>query len=162
MTLTDTASQQECHDSVIYALSASGTTKDICDEISEEKARSQCKADIDTRNYQARSASGTLDAAFCMTLSDDLQRTCQARISRTNDQDIYRQALSSKDISLCNTIAVESLKDQCRDTLILEIAIREKNVDYCENIIDSEKSAFCKKSLSNQNEALLYQTIISQ
>lgn len=161
-TLTDTILQQECHDTVIYTLSASGATKDLCDEISDEHTRSQCKTDIDTRNYQARSASGTLDEAFCMSLSDELQRTCRARISRTNDQDTYRQALASKDISLCNTITVEALKNQCRDTLILEIAIREKNADYCENILDSEKSSFCKKSLSNQNEALLYQTIISQ
>lgn len=88
-------------------------------------------------------------------------QTCNARITRTTDQDVYRKAIDTKDIALCNSLDDESLKDTCRDTLILEMALRDKNSDLCQNISNPEKSKFCTQSLQIQNEALLYQEIVT-
>lgn len=134
----------------------------MCQTIFDENLRTQCHASIDEKTLALRTNSGTIDALFCETLGGEMRDRCRARIDRSQDNISYKEALSTKTLSDCDSITDDTLKAQCRDTILFDRAIREKDNTLCESIIDIERMNYCQKSLSTRVDATNYQSIVAK
>ena len=80
---------------------------------------------------------------------------------RGDDRETYRKALSSKDRIVCDTIRDSAMKSQCRDTLLLEEALREGRGELCKSISNPERASSCSASIAMRRDTLSYQTIVA-
>ncbi len=159
-TLSNTGMIERCRDNVVFALAEAWGDKIGCAIISDENLRLQCETMIDTKNLSLRVASGSLDAAFCETLTWEVWDRCRAQITRRDDRVSYTDALSAKTLDSCNAIDNSILRSQCRDAIIFEMAISQGDIDLCSSISNKPRSEYCQESLSARKDTILYQTIV--
>lgn len=152
--------KERCRDNIAFSQAELSLSRDICETISDKNLSIQCYNSVDTTNLSLRTSSGIVDSVFCETLGGEVRGQCQARIDHSNNNNSYRLALSTKILTDCENITDTPLKTKCRDTILFDQAIREKNSILCESITDTPRMLYCQKSIEVRSDADLYKTII--
>ena len=73
----------------------------------------------------------------------------------------YADALAKKDPTLCDALTDEALRHNCHDAIVLQIALAEKNTDFCETIIDTTKKLYCENTLTTRNDSKRFQDVVA-
>ena len=83
------------------------------------------------------------------------------KIYKIYQNDIYKEAIVTNDISLCKKIQTIELKDSCSDTVYLKLATSTENTLLCEDILNPEKSRYCRDQLSKNSDITLFKSATS-
>lgn len=153
--------RDRCKDNIYFSQAEIEKSTTPCLTISDENLRLQCTTAIDERRFADQTASGSVDDTFCESLSGDTKTRCQARIVRISENDLYKDALASKNLADCDLIETDSLKSQCRDGILFERAIKEADANLCDMITDVERANYCKNALTARSEKAEYTRIVS-
>ena len=160
-TLSNTWIAERCKDNITFAQAESSFDRNACNDIFDKNIYSQCREMIDLKNLAIRSLSGSVDEIFCDSLTDEIKNTCRSRMTQKNDREMYASARVTKTLSDCDAIEKEDIRLQCRDTIIFESALREKDISLCSDISDLSRAKYCQNSLSVNTDIEKYQSIIS-
>lgn len=147
-TLTNTGIKERCLDNIAYFVATEAGESSLCQNILDDTIHSQCIKSIEELNFQAHMESGSLDVGFCETLTDsELSEDCKRKITTEKDSEFYRKALADSTLTNCDNITDPVTKSKCRDAVLFDLALKEGNLDYCGDIVDNERSDYCRKSL---------------
>jgi hypothetical protein len=159
--LTNAWIRERCLDNITYFQATEGADPSLCANIKDETIKSQCIQNIDELQLESHLASGSLDIEICNSLStEELQSDCKRKITTEKDSEFYREALSNTSLQSCEGITDAVVKGKCRDMVLYDLAVKEGNLDYCSDIISSEQSDYCRKSLLWRQDVSRYQQFV--
>lgn len=94
-------------------------------------------------------------------MNEKFQSNCFKEIQSDNDNDLYREAILENSITTCKKIQAIETRDNCTDAVYLKLATSTENSLLCENIINPEKSKYCKEQLNKTSDIARYKSAIS-
>ena len=86
-------------------------------------------------------ATETGDLALCTKLQDQDKDYCEYVV-------LNAEAGRKQDPSICDALQDEHKRTVCKDNAIITKAMNERDVSYCENMIDKERVDYCKEQVS--------------
>ncbi len=100
--------------------------------------------------------SNSLTQEYCMSLSDTYKTECMRKISTIEEEVLSEQAINGNNMNICEKIANIELKNNCRDTINLKLAIRTKTSDTCSDITGEKDQLYCRSQLSKIDDITNY------
>ena len=70
---------------------------------------------------------------------------CSSKVEYIDDWDYAKQAQNTSNIKLCLKIDSENLRNSCKDSLNYALSIKDKDVSFCDKIVDELKMEECRK-----------------
>lgn len=150
-----------CQDNVYFSLAGEKNDKASCRSITDENIRMSCLETIEKVLFAQATASGSVMSDLCATFESSVKTECEHSIVAKNDTSTYREAMTNKDLSSCDTITDEKLHIVCRDTILFQKAVSESNRDLCTQISDSAKATSCKTNLNSRSDAIKFQSLVA-
>ncbi|MBC7503931.1 hypothetical protein H7169_03090 [Candidatus Gracilibacteria bacterium] len=156
--ITSTGSAIECRDNIRSDRAISSHNKILCDKISNSDKKEFCQNTIDKYSYANEVQSGSLTQEFCTSLGNIYQSECMNRVVFNDESQLSEQAIVSSDMSICDRITNIELKNNCRNTINLKIAISTKTNNTCSDINVNNDRAYCESQLSKINDMTNYKS----
>lgn len=160
-TLSSSGKTIQCQDNIYAARAQKGMNKKLCSKIDAKNLKNYCEEQVDTKNLQDALEKKTVSESFCSSLTESLRDECQSSVASQDDSAIYSEAIEKKDLKLCDTLSDIVSQTNCRDTIVLQMALSEKNADYCSSIVNVEKKKYCETALNKNNDAARFQDIVA-
>lgn len=90
------------------------------------------------------------DVSICKSITDINKRDwCIDTINISMDKQHYEQALSNLDKNNCSKIIDKNTRNNCIDLIYIKLAIKQKNISLCKDIMDTSVKTECNKILTN-------------
>lgn len=116
-------------------------TLELCKKLSTEELKYTC---FDAILMKRALVSG--DKNNCDYIHDEEKKsTCLARTTIQDDNEIFKQAVTDKKLSLCQTIENMALKNRCHDSVTLLLIRETKDATLCDTLTNTGTIASCKK-----------------
>lgn len=151
--INEEANILKCSDELFYHEAISGKNKKICEKISNEITKKSCNETFLLNELENWNFKG--DVEFCNSFDWSNKEYCINKISFWSDNDNYFKATEEKNAKYCDLITQEELKNNCFDTIMLPIYIKEWDINNCTNLKNQESIKGCNdditKSVNNIN-----------
>jgi hypothetical protein len=86
------------------------------------------------------------DKNNCDYLHDEEKKaTCLARTTIQDDNEVFKQAVMDKKLSLCQTIENITLENRCHDSVTLLLIRENGDATLCDTLTNTGTIASCKK-----------------
>jgi hypothetical protein len=86
------------------------------------------------------------DKNNCDYLHDEEKKaTCLARTTIQDDNEVFKQAVMDKKLSLCQTIENITLENRCHDSVTLLLIRENGDASLCDTLTNTGTIASCKK-----------------
>lgn len=154
-------------DQAAYAGAKQLSDATMCDKISNEKFRQQCKTDLADRAVQAE-AELKMDKSVCEKMSTkDRQEACKINIDvimkeQENSQkkaeamatayDKLNAVTATADYTQCKTLQDQSFIDTCESNILTNKAMQTGDVTFCEKITNKDNQVTCKSLTANSSQ----------
>jgi hypothetical protein len=159
--IKDPTIRVQCNDRISQKLAEEKWQKSLCDIITETGSQLYCRENIDEKLLQIALSDQTTTKEFCASLEIKFQEVCETSLAREIMQNNYNTAIKSGNTEDCKAIQTESERTLCLDSLTLRKAITGSDMSLCETIIQDEKRAYCKKTLTKNTETQRFKEYIS-
>lgn len=159
--LTDQDRMSHCLDNITIDRAGKLKDKKLCAEIKAKNLKIYCENEIDTDRLKVAQEKNILSTEFCASFTWSLADDCTRSLARIDNTATYADALEKKDPVACNDLSEEVFRNTCHDAIILQIALSEKNPDFCDSIHDITKKTYCETALSTKNDSKRFQEIVA-
>ena len=153
-------SKNDCLNNYYYNDANKKNDEKICEKIKNISLRQICIADITF--YKIENSSSTQDLSICKNLSENDKIYCENKIKNSSDIDIFTKAIETNNINDCQKITLLETKNNCLDTINLQLAINNNDILKCNLIKDTNKKENCKNALSKVSDANFLKEAISK
>jgi hypothetical protein len=160
-TLTSTGVITLCRDVISTDRAIATSDRTLCSQVIDMERRSSCEVSIDEVQLGTKTRDNTITREFCNTLGEHYQSLCITQIHEIDETSLYRQAIATNDLKLCEKIITAELRSTCQDTIRLKSAVNTDNTTLCESIADTDKKLYCQAQVSKTADITLYKTAIS-
>ncbi len=128
-------------DNSILQEAVSTDTLELCKKLSTEELKYTC---FDAILMKRALISG--DKNNCDYLHDEAKKTtCLTRTTIQDDNEIFKQAVIDKNLSLCPKIENATLMNRCHDSVTLLLIRDTKDATLCDTLTNTGAIASCKK-----------------
>ncbi|MBX9809183.1 hypothetical protein K2X92_02215 [Candidatus Gracilibacteria bacterium] len=159
--ISSTGSTILCRDNINIDTAISKGDSKLCEVVVDMKRKEFCENSIVEMILKKHIEEKTVNREFCAGLGEKYQSICFKEIQSVNENDIYKEAILTSDINLCNKIQSIDLKDNCSDAIYLKIATSTENSLLCDNILNHDKSLYCKGQLSKNTDIALFKSAVN-
>lgn len=159
--LSDQERADRCLDNIMSDRAGKSQDKKLCGSIKAKNLKTYCENEIDTVRLKTAQENKTLSESFCASFTGELADACTRSLSRIDTTTKYADALEKKDPAACDDLSEEAFRNTCHDAIILQIALSEKNPDFCDSIHDITKKTYCETALNVSNDSKRFQEIVA-
>lgn len=153
--------RDNCYDKVFMTYAVRMKEDTYCDKISDSDMLLSCKNTLEKIKLENRSSTWRLDVSTCVSLNWVDQEYCQTEVKNELDTVIMDRAITEKNLEECEKIQNSELKQSCNDAILYERAMAEKNVDICLNLIDEWKRNTCQQQIVSMTDVNQLQSIVN-
>lgn len=160
-TLRNTERVKLCKDIVAESTALSTLNASICEYIQDATTKKRCLENIDAKKYENIIATKSYSEATCSELSGTFKSECLKMISTVDAEEAYYRAIKSGKIELCSLVTNERLYQNCRDTILGDVAIAQNSENFCMSILDQEKKNSCFARLAITRNNTLFENAVN-
>lgn len=119
-------------------------TKDFgqCEKIDDELYKTVCR-----NNISLNLAQETQDISYCQKIDNKL-----ISIEDCERQVIFQKSLDKEDINVCKETQNQELQKQCQDAFWPSLALKNSDVNLCNNALAEQEKNFCRDNYLFQKE----------
>lgn len=156
--------KNKCLNNFIYNAALESDDYSNCNKITDnELLVESCKSTIIFSQIQEKWFDEWI--SICNNLNKENKNYCikiiESNWEQRNDVELLENALENKDVSYCDKIYTENIRLACSDTINFNLAIDNKDISYCNLINDTNRKESCILKISELNDKFYYSKAIN-
>jgi hypothetical protein len=150
--LTLTGVRDRCSATLAQTTAFARMDKALCAKISIPSQELYCREEIDSRVLASLIETQTATEANCASLEAKYRDSCLASIARIDDNATLQEAIRTDALELCKKLSTEDLRYTCFDAILMKRALVSGDKNNCDYLHDEEKKATCLARTTIQDD----------
>lgn len=159
--VTNTGSRAECHDTIGQRAAIEAKNTSLCTSLSTESKKTYCQETIEKDLLKNILESGTASEEVCSILITEAKQSCMDVVVNKSNEALLQNALATDTRETCESLTAGELRDYCYDTITLKQALTSRDASLCDGIKNSDKKSQCKTELVIKNETEKFREYVS-
>lgn len=159
-TLSNTGTVILCKDIFIADRAILAKESKLCKSISDTERKLSCQEEADNLMLKNNITNHTVTPMICARITQKYKETCLSEIREIDETELYKKAIDTDALELCNKITNSELQITCSDTINLKKAISTQNSMLCEAVQNTEKKLYCIGQVSKTDDIELYKSAL--